>query len=417
MQTPADLHQAPLARIGDGQVGIGPDVRPRAPLRAIPGHPGAEYGAQTDGIGQEELVEYLHQEATDSEGDYAAGHIWRFSEQPPQVLLNRRLNKEQTHAVVQAVQIINAALPTDWQLSLHETNSRPTTGLNDTGIGNLSIVFKAPRISGPLAVTDRWTIRTTGEIRLGRIEISPSLSGSQQLGVLVHEMLHALGRHHADNPQRFTTIMRPRISLAAPPQGYILHPLDREALQAVYSRFQADAAPEQTTAQVQADLGPWSDTSTHLLQKFTVNGATISYGVASRNGLHQPWAQGPEPGSLLGNNLSGTALWSGKLWGYTPQQHSVHGDAGLSIDISTLTGQMEFTRLQSWPGQPGNTGTPWQDGDLSYSVLVEGNTFRQQSPSPDTGTLTGAFFGTEHQGMAGVLQRDDLSAGFGGARQ
>ena len=34
----------------------------------------------------------------------------------------------------------------------------------------------------------------------------------------------------------------------------------------------------------------------------------------------------------------------------------------------------------------------------------------------DAGTVTGAFFGPAHEGMGGVLERDDLSAGFGGKR-
>ena len=34
----------------------------------------------------------------------------------------------------------------------------------------------------------------------------------------------------------------------------------------------------------------------------------------------------------------------------------------------------------------------------------------------DTGMVTGAFFGTGHEGMGGVIVREDLSAGFGVTR-
>ena len=56
----------------------------------------------------------------------------------------------------------------------------------------------------------------------------------------------------------------------------------------------------------------------------------------------------------------------------------------------------------------------WHDGDLSYMVEIRGNTFVQTGG--DVGTVTGAFFGSSHSGMGGVLERDDLSAGFGGNR-
>ena len=55
-----------------------------------------------------------------------------------------------------------------------------------------------------------------------------------------------------------------------------------------------------------------------------------------------------------------------------------------------------------------------QDGDLGYRIEVRGNTFVQTGG--DTGTVTGAFFGPAHEGMGGVIVRDDLSAGFGTIR-
>ena len=45
---------------------------------------------------------------------------------------------------------------------------------------------------------------------------------------------------------------------------------------------------------------------------------------------------------------------------------------------------------------------------------VWANTFVQVGG--DAGTVTGAFFGPAHEGMGGVLEREDLSAGFGGQR-
>ena len=56
----------------------------------------------------------------------------------------------------------------------------------------------------------------------------------------------------------------------------------------------------------------------------------------------------------------------------------------------------------------------WGDGDLAYTVRVSGNGFERTGGG--AGEIAGAFFGPAHEGMGGVLERDDLAAGFGGKR-
>ena len=90
----------------------------------------------------------------------------------------------------------------------------------------------------------------------------------------------------------------------------------------------------------------------------------------------------------------------------------------LTINLEALRGQIDFTGLEHWgvkavPGQIGS-GATWNDGDLRYSVVVRGNTFNQTGG--DAGEVTGAFFGPAHEGMGGVVERSDMSAGFGGTR-
>ena len=142
--------------------------------------------------------------------------------------------------------------------------------------------------------------------------------------------------------------------------------------------------------------------------------------MALRNGLDQPWATGPAPLTNLADNsaLSGTASWSGRLLGFTPAAEPVAGAAELAIALATLDGDLDFTGLEHWstgqaPGAAGS-GTVWSDGDLSYTVDVRGNTLTPTGG--DDGIVTGAFLGTAHQAMRGTLQRDDLSAAFGGSR-
>ena len=200
--------------------------------------------------------------------------------------------------------------------------------------------------------------------------------------------------------------------------GHILFPYDKAALLAVYGRFEPGTLPDELTAE---NLGPWTDTSFHLrgeIIDLPIGGA--SFGVASTNGLAQPWASGPTPWTDLADNefLSGSATWSGALLGITSSSETVAGDVRLRVGLSSLNGRIDFTGMEKWgvneaPGDTG-TGATWGDGDLGYSIEVRGNTFTQTGG--DEGEVTGAFFGAAHEAMGGVLERADLSAGFGGKR-
>ena len=240
----------------------------------------------------------------------------------------------------------------------------------------------------------------------------PDFQHSYILDTLIHEIVHALGRNHPTLEQFFSQTVMAR----HPDFTDLIYPLDREALLAVYSRLR----PGSTVASLAEDLGPWSDTSVHLLGEFSAAVEDVSFGVALRNGLAQPWATGPAPLTNLTDNaaISGSASWSGRLLGFTPEAEPVAGAADLTIALDTLDGDLEFTELEHWtagraPG-PAESGTMWDDGDLSYAVEVRGNTFTRTAG--DEGIVTGAFLGAEHQAMGGTLQRDDLSAAFGGAR-
>ena len=132
-----------------------------------------------------------------------------------------------------------------------------------------------------------------------------------------------------------------------------------------------------------------------------------------RNGFAQPWAYGPIPDPDLADNptLSDNASWTGRLLGLTPIAEVVGGTADMSVELATLDGTLGFDDLESWPAgaAPGaiGSGRQWGDGDLDYSIAVDGNTFIQ----------TGGFFGAGHEAMGGTLERNDIAAGFGGTRQ
>ena len=131
------------------------------------------------------------------------------------------------------------------------------------------------------------------------------------------------------------------------------------------------------------------------------------FGVVLRNGYAEPWAYGYLPPFSLQDNhaLSGTALWTGRLLGFDRNGSVVAGDAEIRVAMEALRGSAAFTSLESWsvgsaPGAIGS-GAAWGDGDLRYSIAVNGNTFTQIGGGD--GTLTGIFTGESHEGAAGTL--------------
>ena len=235
------------------------------------------------------------------------------------------------------------------------------------------------------------------------------------LYVLVHEFIHAIGMNGHSDPTRFPHSVMHAV-YSGDSQEHVLFAVDREALLAAYSVLE----PGASAAQIVEDLGPWDDTSMHLRGDIGISGGAVAFGVASRNGLAQPWAFGPTPWTDLADNplLSETITWSGRLLGFTPSVEAVGGAADLAVELGTLDGHLDFTNLEHWganlaPG-PVGSGTAWGDGALQYRVNVRGNTFVQTGG--DDGTVTGAFFGATHEAMGGVLERTDLTAGFGGTR-
>ncbi len=329
------------------------------------------------------------------------------------------------------VQAINAALPRAWQLRFGPDPVAVVAPL--PADGEILVTF-APRARWPAEAVPpddegiglaepRFAIMPTGdpevpwriEIVAGRVWMDTSQTeGVERLGVIAHELIHLLGRNHVD-PERFPKTLMVAGGSEELSQ-HILHPLDREALHAVYSRFPPRTPPD-GIAEV---LGPWPDASIRVRGELEIGDRDIAFGAALRNGLAQPWALGPTPDTDLEDNaaLSGSALWTGRLLGLTQHAETVAGAAEMTVDLPTLSGSLNLTGLERWsantaPGTPGS-GATWRDGRLRYGIAVRGNTFVQTGG--DAGAVTGAFFGPYHEGMGGVLVREDLSAGFGGKR-
>lgn len=438
--------QAPIVDLG-GTLHVGADVSP--PARSLqswltyPGIRGSN-GEVRDGIGRDTLIAYLREDSeTNTHSQNTEGFLARFGATPPTVLVAAGTTPDMISDVVFAVQIINAALPRNWQLRLSAFLA--PAGIDRPPDGEIHVELAAHR-DWPSRITDesmgggcvvavgcasrRWSdaIRTNDpenpwvfEYVAGKAWIDHTRStGIDRIETVVHEIIHTLGRDHPD-PARFPeTIMRIRDETGRATgsegvPGHLLHPLDREALLAVYAWLD----PGASTTNIADDLGPWVSTSYHVRGEIeAVDGA--AFGVAYRNGLSQPWASGPTPWTNLSDNpeLSGTASWDGLMMGFDHDTgYHVLAATALEIDLASLAGVLDFVDMRAWEAADlvhPDTGIVWGDGDLSYAIGVRGNTFIQTGG--DDGIVTGAFFGARHEGMGGTLERDDLTGAFGGNR-
>ncbi|MCY3824155.1 MAG: hypothetical protein OXG62_09830 [Nitrospinae bacterium] len=422
LEPSAQAAQAPLFGF-DGSLQIGMGAAPPAEeLQKMGSRNGVEVsqGSVRDGSVAADVIAYLRPRAIHPEVTGLATFP-----NPPTVHVVEGTSEKYTGYAVRAVQIVNAALPRDARLSFGDTPAPDPAGVEDVPRGGIHIEF-IPQSQWPeeddmdqSAVgntksqifynprTQRNEVVEAGSSHIlidsGEVQNFPE---EKTVYVIVHELLHALGFSGHTDPARFPdATLNPNVPANLP--RFLLSKIDRDALLAAYARFRPGALPEEISAQ---SLGPWDETSLHVRGDLGIPGGEVSFGAAFRNGLAQPWATGPEPPMDLAQNpeLSGTATWSGALLGVTPSGEVVVGDAGLGVDLANLDGQLDFTDVQF------DGGGMWGDGDLGYSIEVRGNVFTRSGG--DAGVVTGAFFGARHEGMGGVLERSDLSAGFGGKR-
>ena len=420
-QTVEDARQAPAIDF-DGTLHIGAVVEPdRNELGRTGEHGDAAIssGHVRDGAGRDATVAYFSQFFFT---DYK--RLRTFRDQPV-VRVARGTSDAHTELLVRAVQILNAYLPRENRMILSEIPSPYGADLFDIPDGEIHINFGAFGQQIPENLrTHRGVSLNTSTISVdpetgvestyslaSRIWINTNrlhqFTDEANITLVAHELMHSIAHSgHPDAARYPDSLMAPRV-----PRGFsrrILGPIDRDVIAAAFEYLPWAASAN--------EIGPWSDTSFHLRGDMD----DVSFGVASFNGLLQPWASGPRPATDLTDNqaLSGSASWAGRLLGFTSESESLAGATDLTINLGTLRGRIDFTGLEHWgvnatPG-PIGSGQMWGDGDLGYTVQVRGNTFNQTAG--DAGEVTGAFFGARHEGMGGVVERSDMSAGFGGTR-
>ena len=418
-----------LARAGqtsitdlDHQLHLGPDIAPD-PALLDELNPTSSirlyHGKVRDLSSARTLVEYMGSRL-DASPD---GRSFRTLAGPVTVTISDRADSDFRSYVVRAVQIVNAALPHRVRLAISE---EPYVGARRIHPGTIGFFPATMNLAAGRAnvLWNNENYVVGGTIQIDSAYVRSVLSESIEslgrerdtavLALFVHELVHVLAiRGHPDQTRYTNSVM----SYGSHP-GYrpVMHPLDHDLLNAAY-RFVRTGA---YLSEMLSDLEPWKRKSVHLAGELETVNATVRFGARNANGFAQGWATGPAPYTELVENprLSGSVTWDGRLAGMTPQAHAVTGDVTVTVNLGQLDGSAEFSGLEAWasgvaPGMPGS-GTTWGDGNLNYGIEVVGNTFVQTGG--DDGAVTGAFFGPQHEAMGGVLDRQDLAAGFGGTR-
>ncbi len=381
----------------------------------------------------------------------------------PTVRVVRGAPEEFRGVVREAVAILNSILPANQQMRFDATPVERPASLDAIPEGQIHVEFSDPGVDAsgwrhvipdldvpsnglafrrlrhdcinsdcvdstgkPVYPANNWTeagwvgINSASEIHRAdcdREECRNIPGGYDHLNVLrhglVHELLHNLGLWgHVTDPD---SVLSSNANFGNAKRGetFVLSAKDKDLIHAVFTRVKHNANP----ASAITNLGPWSRTSTHRMGMFATGGGTVAFGVWNRNGLIQPWAQGPAPDptdTLRDADFdAGTAHWDGVFLGYASTGTTVTavtGDVRLSVTLADLTaGTLAFSDLE----QAG--GTRWGDGDLDYRVTIADGRFdNQDRTGPDAGVITGVFLGTDHKAMAGTLRRDDLAGAFGG---
>ena len=450
MRTPAvmwiagSMAMAGLVACGGGGGGVTTGGGGQGPLVTIPS-PAEPFDAvetsrrrSHDGEPASRVAEYLGVHA--SGGPWQAGPDYTWSHDPglvrfaspPVVRLATGASERERAITAYAVALINRALPYDRHLTVGEDAPAGVAGewellLPDIPDGQLFVEFidEPPHGGRPGSEalsyqrvaheydTDqkRWEkkLLQASSVEMNREEFRDR-PDYQAVSVLVHEMLHSLGlQGHVDAPEfedsnMYNSWFRLDGSLPA---------IDAAGFQALYTRLDEETEPEDLSP---SSLGVWSRATIHLSAELD----DVAFGVRHGNGVSMPWTSGIEPSTALEDNggLSGDVTWNGGLLGFTPDLEAVGGNAELSVDLGTMDGRADFTELQSWaegttPGALG-TGSRWNVGSLGYTIAVAANYLR--STGGDDGTVNGKFYGAGHEGVAGSVEREDLTAAFGALR-
>ena len=393
------------------------------------------------GTSAADLIDYLKDNASGGPwGNPCPESCWQRWPQLPlwegqPIVRVREGSKPEYHRMTaKAVDLINDWLPVEHRMVMGEPASlysdrdpdlgyHPVQDPRDVPAGVIYVDFNTPHLGAQSRYNESGDrIRTDDVPRMisNLVVINADFFHAEQFhevyGVLVHELVHAMGiPGHVYEGRHPTSIMPDGAYRGGglPDEAGLprLPRLDGEALMTAYALYDDG----ETDADINsASLGPWARTIPALHGEVTTGGGTTHFGAEYRTQYTRVWDEGPIPATTLAaSRLTGTATWTGELVGFTDAGTAVDGDAGITVDIADMDGTAAFTDLMA--------GSASWGPDLSTAISVTGNHIESTEGGGWVG-FDAQFRGTGHEAVTGAfrwerLDTGNLTAAFGAARE
>ena len=420
---------------GGGGSNIRPDSEPPPPPpppkveTPTPPEPVVTSRATVQGTSAVDLIDILKDHA--SGGPWGPeGNTWQRWPQLPlwagqPIVRVREGSKPEYHRMVaKAVDLINDWLPVEHRMVMGEPTFLLGEGIHpeyghehpvwdpvDVPAGVIYVDFNTPHPGGQSRYHESGSRHTTTDVpRMisNLVVVNADFFHAEQFqvyGVLVHELVHAMGLPgHVYEGRHPTSLMPdgPYRGGGLPDEAGLprLPRIDGESLMTAYALYDDGETHHDINA---ASLGPWARTIPAINGEVRTDGGTARFGVEYRTQWTRAWDEGPAPAtSLASSGLTGTATWTGALVGFTDAGTAVEGDAGITVDIARMDGTAAFTDLMAG-------GASWGP-NLSTGIDITGNYF-SDTGSDSRMDLEGQFRGTGHEAATGVLRWQDTATG------
>ena len=377
------------------------------------------------GVPGSQLIAYLKEMAYGPwgpEGDMfgEGGRGFSLWENPPIVRTETGADPEHRRMVERAVDQLNDWLPVENRMIIGEPTDRQPQGRTNSGQapntrevpdGEIHISFRDAFRGGvqhPYNETslDSESGREVRNMVASLVEVAPHRpDGHAVYGIIIHEMIHALGLHgHVPESVHPDTLLPDAGALPDETGLQDIPRIDGEALMTIYSRYTRGEGRDDINP---TSLGPWASSIPAISANIRTEGGSVSFGAEYRSQWIRVWDEGPMPSTPLSQSgILGTATWNGDIVGFTDDGVSTRGDAEITVEMQTMNGGAEFSNIMSEEASWGS--------DLSYSLSINGNHF---SATNTDDALTGQFRGSNHEAVTGVLDTNNLTGAFGGNRE
>ena len=411
----------PDSDTGVGQV-VGPTPLPELPPLTI------RHGTANT-IPAADLVDYLKDMASGGPWGPAYNTWQRPPKMPlwtqrPTVRVESSADPELHRLTARAVDLINDWLPVERKMRVGAPTALRTDNSGDVPHGTIHVSFRGKaRGTGDALYHEIRDDRDPNDVpRMSSVVVRVGPNDRpdthQTFGLLVHELIHAMGIPGHVSEYRHPTSLLPDEGPGLPDELGLpgLPYIDGEALLAAYTIFNNGETSDEINF---ASLGPWSERKPAIMGEMYTRGGDgkprwFGFGVEYHPAGVRAWDEGPPlPYTTLADSpLTGTATWTGAMVGYTDAGTAVEGDAGLTVDVDRLDGTAAFTDIEAG-------SAPWGP-DLSTAIRVRGNYIESTQGGPWVG-FDAQFRSAGHEAATGTFRwerRDtgNLTAAFGAVR-